>query len=292
MLHTTDFPTSLELEAAIRDLRQEYLADGVSLFDIGNGSCYQFAEEVMDRIFQENWRLHEGRYGWQTLETEQLYRPLEGASNTIDATEWDWDLLALHWGIHIPRSERHIYNAIIRQNPAHCWISMNGKHYDCEHPDGVDNFFDLKFFQRHLRSSEQGAPLDSFNRVPLWRLQEIACPVETPPWPEVYGCLKGAVYRALKRCDFEPKPVENDTYIERHAARIAYLIRYGWDDPIEIDLNVPDRPSWHPVWPITDGNHRLAAAVLRQDRYITAEITGRIDLVDDLLGISGKPYRR
>ena len=80
----TNAPDPKDLEAAIRTLRQEYIASGISLYDIGNGHCYDFAEEIMNRVFPENWRHLEGRHGWQTLESEQLYRCPPGAEDTIE----------------------------------------------------------------------------------------------------------------------------------------------------------------------------------------------------------------
>lgn len=51
----------------------------------------------------------------------------------------------------------------------------------------------------------------------------------------------------------------------QHAARIRYLAVHGWDDPIIID--------WSQEIPVTDGNHRLAAALWRGDDQISVLIT-------------------
>ena len=148
-------PMALALRAAILDLRQDYLSRGISLYDIGSGHCYDFAETVMEQVFGTDWLFREGQEGWRTLETEQFYRPPPGSHCTIDATAWDWDLLETHWGIDIPPSERPRYDAIVIQGPSHGWIYLEGRHYDCEHPDGVESFFDLNFFRRWLEMAPQ-----------------------------------------------------------------------------------------------------------------------------------------
>ncbi|MEP2272304.1 MAG: hypothetical protein ABJI23_13485 [Marinobacter sp.] len=62
-----------------------------------------------------------------------------------------------------------------------------------------------------------------------------------------------------------------------HAGRIAWLVENGWHDAIEIDVGVPGAPGQRDHWPVTDGNHRLAAAIIRGDDAIEASISGSID---------------
>ena len=69
-----------------------------------------------------------------------------------------------------------------------------------------------------------------------------------------------------------------------HLDRIEYLTAFGWtnpdsmnscdEDPITVDVGVFDQM---PIWPILDGNHRLAAAVLRGDDFITVQASGDWD---------------
>lgn len=69
-----------------------------------------------------------------------------------------------------------------------------------------------------------------------------------------------------------------------HAKRVAYLFLNGWFDPIEIDVGIPE--LGHMTFcPIQDGNHRFAAAVLRKDELISAEIFGSVDYAEELFGI-------
>lgn len=61
-----------------------------------------------------------------------------------------------------------------------------------------------------------------------------------------------------------------------HVARIAWFAIHGWTDPISIDVGVPGFPGYRFVWIITDGNHRLAAALCREDETIAGEIGGSL----------------
>lgn len=53
-----------------------------------------------------------------------------------------------------------------------------------------------------------------------------------------------------------------------HVGRIAWFVVNGWRDPIQVDLNAR--------WPVIDGNHRLVAAVLREDTFV--EIVPHVSL--------------
>ena len=56
----------------------------------------------------------------------------------------------------------------------------------------------------------------------------------------------------------------------RTANRIAWLAVNGWTDPISIDASYINQG----LWPVTDGNHRLAAAVYLGYSEIEADICG------------------
>ncbi|AXH60405.1 hypothetical protein PLA107_032955 (plasmid) [Pseudomonas amygdali pv. lachrymans str. M301315] len=55
-------------------------------------------------------------------------------------------------------------------------------------------------------------------------------------------------------------------------------------DPIGIDVGVPSVTVI--AWPILDGNHRVAAAIFRGDLTINAEISGCLDHICELFGLS------
>lgn len=85
---------------------------------------------------------------------------------------------------------------------------------------------------------------------------------------------------ALTERRFAPEPGRDD-----HAARIAYLVENPATDPIAIDVGVPALGYWGPSWMITDGNHRLAAAIYRGDATISALVDGQMDHAFELFGV-------
>ena len=99
--------------------------------------------------------------------------------------------------------------------------------------------------------------------VPLPRLRELCCPVATPPWDGAEDLTTDMVAAAQAAARFHAMPLGNGAHSARdHAARIAHLVTTGWTDPIEIELGVPGAPGYRPTWPVTDGNHRLYAAIV------------------------------
>ena len=69
-----------------------------------------------------------------------------------------------------------------------------------------------------------------------------------------------------------------------HAGRIAYLVQYVATDPIEIDVGVPEFGCCPVVWPIMDGNHRLAAAIYAGRSHIDASVSGSMRYAKQLFG--------
>lgn len=70
-----------------------------------------------------------------------------------------------------------------------------------------------------------------------------------------------------------------------HAARIAFLVVDGWDEPIQLDVGIPSM-GYAPAWPYLDGNHRAVAAAIRGDDIIYAHISGQVDYANTVLGVS------
>jgi hypothetical protein len=73
-----------------------------------------------------------------------------------------------------------------------------------------------------------------------------------------------------------------------HANRIAYLMRNGWDDPIDIDVGIPSL-GYYP-YILTDGHHRLCAAILTGERFIKAQVSGSVDYAFELFGVDCSLY--
>jgi hypothetical protein len=63
-------------------------------------------------------------------------------------------------------------------------------------------------------------------------------------------------------------------------------------DAIEVDVGCPVLGYGGPKWPVTDGNHRLAAAIVRNDAFISVDVAGQLDHAASLLGVSERALMR
>lgn len=63
---------------------------------------------------------------------------------------------------------------------------------------------------------------------------------------------------------------------QRHIQKVAYFVRHPSTSPISIDVGVPEL-GCNPVWLVDDGNHRLASALIRGDRFIAVEVGGSVN---------------
>lgn len=72
------------------------------------------------------------------------------------------------------------------------------------------------------------------------------------------------------------------SYRQFHVRRIAYLVVHGWLNPVKIEVwdDMAD-----PGWELDDGNHRHAAAIMRGDETILADIRGDLRKARMLLDI-------
>ena len=128
--------------------------------------------------------------------------------------------------------------------------------------------------------------------VPVARLRAICDPFQ-PVWdtPDRRRCriTQNQVQRYLERRVFEEAPFvpESDAgrwMLSRHAKRVAFLAAHGWSDPVQIDVGVPHLLC-HVGWPLIDGNHRLAAAIVRGDEFIASDVSGSCSHAFELLGV-------
>lgn len=79
-------------------------------------------------------------------------------------------------------------------------------------------------------------------------------------------------------------PVDSRSTAAQHLCRIRFLALHGWTDPIHVDVGVPALGYSGPEWPVTDGNHRLWAVILRADPFIAVDIFGHVDHAAVVLG--------
>jgi hypothetical protein len=115
--------------------------------------------------------------------------------------------------------------------------------------------------------------------IPLQRLSDF-CPLEVPPWSEAEGLTRSDVELALFNNDLNSEPYSSASKdsaaqwtTQMHAARIAYLVRFPSDEPIEIEFTEPGE-AW---MVLTDGWHRLAAAQYSGRNAISVSISGFVD---------------
>lgn len=128
---------------------------------------------------------------------------------------------------------------------------------------------------------EQGRAL-----VPLDRLLEALWgnPFDTHNITEemVWESLRFGTYSLASEA-YGSGPTAQERSPEWHAQRVAYLVRYGWDDPIAIDVGIPTMGFF--PYPLTDGHHRVCAAIIRGDKEILAEISGDVKFSFELFGV-------
>lgn len=133
----------------IRTLRDEYAARGIDAYAIGNGHCYDFAETVFERWAGEDWELRQGEeVGFEQVETSDLLVWEDGCS-----IGWDWPLLEGRWSTRPPSDvDPEVMRVLAEIEPGHAWIAVGRRHYDVDHPEGVDTPFELTFFRRWIEN--------------------------------------------------------------------------------------------------------------------------------------------
>jgi len=101
-------------------------------------------------------------------------------------------------------------------------------------------------------------------------LEELWSPFDHGLWCEAMR-REDVAFCIAKKWSLSPSEGENipfDTrYYLAHAARIAWFVENGYQGSVEIDVPIKRSPTWYPV---RDGNHRLAAAIIRGDKTIPA----------------------
>ena len=126
--------------------------------------------------------------------------------------------------------------------------------------------------------------------IPIAKILEIANPLKDWIW-NCAGVLEKDFQALVAAAPLQALPVKPDAPQIEHLGRIRYLIENDWSDPIDIDVGVPSLGYAGPAWPVTDGNHRLAAAALRGDVSIQVDIEGQIDHAAELFGMSSSAIR-
>lgn len=125
--------------------------------------------------------------------------------------------------------------------------------------------------------------------VPVSKLKELCDPYLYHPWG--VKVPKSKVQKAVNCGNLLEIPVSNLRANGRkptandHAARIAYFIVNGFEDPISLDVGIPS--MGYPMdWILTDGNHRLAAAIFSNLATVPVEFSGEVEFFKELFGLS------
>lgn len=115
-------------------------------------------------------------------------------------------------------------------------------------------------------------------------LLEALDPSVSPPWNGMSHNYDPITWDEVMSSEVVPEPLEGESNWsfhgrDSHCGRIRWLIEKGWDDAIHISMS-------HAIWPIADGNHRLAAAFLmgRETIKATIELDDETTIEDVLSG--------
>lgn len=129
------------------------------------------------------------------------------------------------------------------------------------------------------KAKSKAAPIHPIVHQPIYELSlellEAVNPSMNPPWNGMDFDYSPITLDEVKESEAVSKPLKGETCFrlsqmngrDDHAGRIRWLIENGWSDPIKIDLTCY-------IWPIVDGNHRLAAAFFQNHKTIKAIVTG------------------
>ena len=122
-------------------------------------------------------------------------------------------------------------------------------------------------------------PDDGVRSVPLAVLRELWDPSECWTWQSLWiGPITLADVEGAVPVD---RPVESDEEPIMHLGRIRWLMEHGWTDAITVEIGDTPTSVW--CWGILDGNHRVVAAILRGDERIDVELSGWLDVANQLL---------
>jgi hypothetical protein len=171
--------TQDEISIAIRKTRHRFISTGKaqSYWSINNGQCDDFASEVIALLGDHCETLFD-------VCNENFMVDNDGFKD-----QWDWALLAKHWGIECSSGLTKEQISGIEFG-SHVWVTDGIRHYDCECPEGTLNFFDLPIFKRYIvmEMRRQGMVVEDVVTNDV--CPPPVCPVENP-------VFKGSVYEAV-----------------------------------------------------------------------------------------------
>ena len=118
----------------------------MSIKQINDGYCMDFAENVVDLVGFEN-----SNGGFHRVYSEYLYDyddlgfyDDEHIFDDVNLSKWNKSSVNQYGGLP------NIKNIEEYEPDTHVWLYLNGKHYDVENPNGADKWYELNFYKRDL----------------------------------------------------------------------------------------------------------------------------------------------
>ena len=111
-------------------------------------------------------------------------------------------------------------------------------------------------------------PIKYKKSIELDKLKQYINPLENPPWTNVSPISKQEISDCISKKEYlDPQSSKRDSSTTRqdHIKRIAYLVVNKDSKPIS--LRIMNNIN------CTDGNHRLAAAIYREDEFVECYLT-------------------
>jgi len=138
----------MEIKEIMSSIRTTRTYKGMPDRDLNNGWCAPFARKVIKAMrtldmkpkflctYDFQYDITDPPYWKKATKMSSLFPDDEG-----DPMRWNLDNLKNYETTNDPD-----YSGIYLSY--HAWVFFEGKHYDAEHPEGVDSFWDLSFFKR------------------------------------------------------------------------------------------------------------------------------------------------
>lgn len=119
--------------------------------------------------------------------------------------------------------------------------------------------------------------------VPTTALRRLCDPLSGSAW----GIAPFSMHEVLQAAPVsQPYTPDARWGRQRHLGRVRWLLQHGWDAPLEVDVGVPEL-GCQVAWPVLDGNHRFAAALLAGDREIVVAASGSLRYLREVFGAQG-----
>lgn len=154
--------TEEELSTAIAKVRDELLAAGRygSATEINAGYCDDFCSDVYEELGGVGLCENEGGLATVGIDGFMTHEDDEPVAFDRDLVRRAWPAFVPPPGMDWDDMDRLAADANFSCG-THVWIARDGRHYDAEAPQGVENPLDLPFFVRVVSSWRDERPSPS-----------------------------------------------------------------------------------------------------------------------------------